>query len=249
MKNKIMAHLVLGYPSLQESIHTAGVYVEEGCSILELQIPFSHPTADGPVITHACREAIVQPDTTVEDCLTAIKKISGQYPLQEIFVMSYLNRVFTFGIDRFAASLTSLGIRHVIIPDLPTDSPMAGLFRQHGLSLVPVVAANIKDERLESLLKAGYDFFYLMSDFKITGSGFSLHPRLEEIIQKIKIHSSNIRTGIGFGISQPSQIRAIQEFADYSIVGSALIEARDRDELRMFLRRLLIREDNAPSVP
>ena len=87
--------------------------------------------------------------------------------------MSYLNRIYSFGFQKFASEMTDLKIRHLIIPDLPVTSLTAGRLTRPGLQLVPVLAANISDARLEKLLAAGFDFFYLMSDFKITGSTFS----------------------------------------------------------------------------
>jgi tryptophan synthase alpha subunit len=104
--------------------------------------------------------------------------------------------------------------------------------------LVPVLAANIPDTRLDQLIAAGYDFFYLMSDFKITGSTFSLHPRLREIAGRIKSGNSAARIGIGFGINTPEQIKAVLEVADYAIIGSALIVAQQEGRLENYLENI-----------
>ncbi len=267
----IMAHLVLGYPTLAESLHTAEKYIAAGIKILELQIPFSHPTADGPVITAACQEATRQ-GGTMRDCIEAIRSLRERFPEQEIMVMSYLNRIYSFGIQAFIEEMEVLGIRHLIIPDLPVDSPAAAdltTFKKlsnlpPNLSLVPVLAANTPEARLEKLLAMGFDFFYLMSDFKITGSGFSLHPRLKAIIQIIRTYqSTNLpavaflpavalakegsqipqssnppRIGIGFGISTPEQARLVAEEADVAIIGSVLIEAQNTGKLTEYLESL-----------
>lgn len=239
----VMAHLVLGYPTLTESIRTAEAYVRAGVQILELQIPFSHPTADGPVITAACQEAVRQ-GVSVEDCIAAIQAIRERWPKQEIMVMSYVNRVFSFGFQRFAEEIAAAGVRHLIVPDLPVDAPLATSFTVHGssLKLVPVLAANVSDARLDHLLSMGFDFFYLMSDFKITGSGFSLNPRLREVIGKIKATSSHsgegLRVGIGFGISTPEQVWSVAEEADVAIIGSALILAQRAGRLEEYLGAL-----------
>lgn len=232
-KIPLMAHLVLGYPTLSESLDTAGAYVRAGVQVLELQVPFSHPTADGPVITAACREAAGPQGVTVEDCLEAIKSIRGRHPSQEIVVMSYLNRVFAYGLERFDAALSRLNIRHLIVPDLPVDAVPARDLTN--LKLVPVLAANVAEERLEKLLAAGFDFFYLMADFKITGAEFSLHPRLKTIISTIKTANPAARVGIGFGIATPEQARLAAEESDLAIVGSALIRARDEGRLEALL--------------
>jgi len=244
----IMAHLVLGYPTLAESIRTAETYVRAGVQILELQIPFSHPTADGPVITAACQEA-VRRGVSVQDCIAAIRSIREQWPEQEIMVMSYLNRVFSFGFQRFVEEMEQIGVRHLIVPDLPVDSAPAFTVHGSSLKLVPVLAANVSDARLEKLLGMGFDFFYLMSDFKITGSEFSLNPRLREVIAKIKSAGATrsrpgtearegLRVGIGFGISTPEQTRLVAEEADVAIIGSALIQAQREGRLERYLEAL-----------
>lgn len=242
-KIPLMAHLVLGYPTLQESLKTAEAYVAAGVQILELQIPFSHPTADGPVITAACREAALQQRVTVADCLSAIRHLRERHPEQEMIVMSYLNRVFAYGAERFVAALETLNIRHLIVPDLPVDSALAGRIRAAatGLQLVPVLAANASDERLEQLLSGDFDFFYLMADFKITGSAFSLHPRLRTIITRIRAARPAARVGIGFGISTPEQALLAVGEADLAIVGSALIRARDEGRLAEVLEGFFMR--------
>ena len=254
IKIPVMGHLVLGYPTLAESIRTAAQYVQAGVEILELQIPFSHPTADGPVITAACQEAVNRQRVGMADCLAAIRTIRDQHPHQEIMVMSYINRIFTYGLGNFGREMTALGIRHLIVPDLPVDSPLAaaltdfpGFKNLESLhpQLVPVLAANVSDARVEKLLALGFDFFYLMSDFKITGSTFSLHPRLKEIIATIKApipHSqfpiTKRRVGIGFGISTPAQARLVATEADIAIIGSALIQAQLAGELEAYLASL-----------
>lgn len=236
----VMAHLVLGYPTLDESLHSAETYIRAGVRVLELQIPFSHPTADGPVITAACREAVRQ-GVTMHDCIGAIAHLREHYPTQEIMVMSYLNRIYAFGFRTFAAEMRVLGVRHLIVPDLPVDDGGWPAADRESLSLVPVLAANIADARLEQLLAQGFDFFYLMSDFKITGSSFSLHPRLREVIARIRAYRPGgipPRIGIGFGISSPEQALLVSREADLAIIGSALIQAQVDGRLDHYLGEL-----------
>ncbi len=232
----IMAHLVLGYPTLADSLATAEAYVRAGIRTLELQIPFSHPTADGPVITAACQEAAGPQGVTVTDCLLAIRSLREDFPEQEIIVMSYLNRVFNFGLEQFAQALESLNVKHLIVPDLPVDNPVAARLQGSGVQWVPVLAANVSDERLEKLLSAGFDFYYLMADFKITGAAFSLHPRLKIVIAAIKRTRPEASVGIGFGISTPGQARLAAAEADLAIIGSALIRPGRGAIEQLFIR-------------
>ncbi len=232
-----MAHLVLGYPSLAESLHTAEAYINAGVEILEVQIPFSHPTADGPVITLACQEAVAQ-GISMQDCIEAIRALRARFPMQEIMVMSYVNRIYAYGFQRFVTEMKAEGVQHLIVPDLPVDLSSALGSADATVKFVPVLAANTSDARLEKLLNMGFDFFYLMSDFKITGSGFSLHPRLQAIVAKIKSRPMPPRIGIGFGISTPAQARLVLEEADVAIIGSALIQAQKAGKLEEYLESL-----------
>lgn len=238
MSTPIMSHLVLGYPSLSESIQTAETYIAAGCAILELQIPFSHPTADGPVITQACREAVEKNNISVDDCLGALADIRTRFPQQEIIVMSYLNRVFTYGLSNFCQQLSGLDIRHLIVPDLPVDSPQALTIQDNGITLVPVLAANVSTERLKKLLARDFDFYYLMSDFKITGSTFSLHPRLEAVIHQIRSAKPAARIGIGFGISTKEHVQLVTSTVDYAIIGSTFIKAKMEGNLAQVIGAL-----------
>lgn len=235
VQRPLMAHLVLGYPDMATSLATAAEYVRAGCAILELQIPFSHPTADGPVITHACQQAVQGGQATVDDCLDAIQTLRNQFPDQEIIVMTYLNRAFTYGVAALAARLNALGITQAIIPDLPADSVLADQFRKAGLNMIPVIAANVPEARLSRLLKLPFNFIYLMSDFKITGSAFSLHPRLEKVLQTIKAERHDVRTGIGFGISTREQVELVTSVANYAILGSSLLKAQEEGRLAAYL--------------
>ena len=155
--------------------------------------------------------------------------------------MVYLNRIYTFGFQGFIEEMNAAGVHHLIIPDLPPDVAHSFISSQTSVKIVPVLAANTSTARLEKLMALGFDFYYLMSDFKITGSGFSLHPNLQAIIQKIKSgtngHSSP-RIGIGFGISTPEQAKLVSEEADLAIIGSALIQAQNAGKLPEYLESL-----------
>lgn len=237
----VMAHLVLGYPTLSQSLETAAQYVAAGIEILELQIPFSHPTADGPVITQACQEA-TKLGITIQDCIGALEQLRQQFPEQKIMVMSYLNRIYSFGFQPFIAVLERLNIQHLIVPDLPADMEPLFFPPDSRVKLVPVLAANTSEARLSKLLDAGFDFFYLMSDFKITGGEFSLHPNLKGLIARIKSFARNgspaPKIGIGFGISTPKQAQLVAQEADFAIIGSALIQAQKTGTLESYLHAL-----------
>jgi len=228
MKKPIMAHLVIGYPSLAESRAIAETHIQQGVEILELQIPFSHPTADGSVLSKANQDAVAS-GTTLLDSLDFIGQLKTDFPQQTMIAMTYLNKIFSFGIEHFCNALKVIGIQHVIVPDLPFDSPLVEMMRGK-IQLVPVIAANISEERLQKILGLKPDFIYIMADYKITGSQFSIHERIAKLVQKIKANCS-AKVGLGFGISNGQQVKAVLEVADFAIIGSAFTRAIDEGKL------------------
>ncbi len=224
-----MAHTVIGYPTLEESQKIVELYMEKGFEILELQIPFSHPTADGSVLTQANRVAAQH--TSTQQSFDFLKEVRQTAPSQKIMVMTYLNKLFSFGITEFCDQMKALEIPYLIIPDLPFDSPFAQYIHDHPfVQLVPVLSANVTTERLEKALENKPDYVYLMADFKITGTSFSLHENLQDLIQKIKrIHPAQI--GLGFGIKTAEHVQTTLEIADFAIMGSALTTAIDEGKI------------------
>ncbi|MBX3103144.1 MAG: tryptophan synthase subunit alpha [Bacteroidetes bacterium] len=236
-KLPLMGHLVLGYPTLANSLATARQYADAGVAILELQIPFSDPSADGFVISTANHKAVAQ-GTTVAQCMEALADLRRTYPALPVIVMTYTNKVYRYGIEAFARQLLDIGITDVIIPDLPPDSLQAQALLSTGLRLVPVLAANIPEERLNHYLALQPAYWYLMADFKITGQDFTLNPHLIQLVQKLKNYS-DARIGIGFGISTAEHLKAIGEIADFGIIGSALITAQEQGDLSRKLAELV----------
>lgn len=236
--NSIMAHHIIGYPNLADSYTIAQEYIAAGIEILELQVPFSHPTADGATLTDANQKA-VDNGITLDNCFEFYKKISEQAPDTPIIAMSYLNRLFSYGITAFCDKLADSGVFEIIIPDLPFDSPTAKAIIDHErVNLVPVIAPNLTDARLQEMLNLQPNYIYMMSGFSTTGQGFELHPNAQKIIEQIKTKTS-AKIGIGFGISEGKQVQAVNKIADFAIVGSALKIAIDEKLVREKLADLL----------
>jgi tryptophan synthase alpha subunit len=232
-----MGHLVLGYPTLAQSIDTARQYVQAGVAILELQIPFSDPSADGYVITHANQQAVAQ-GATVPKCMEVIASLRSEFPGTPLLVMTYANKVYRYGVARFAQQLLAVGVTDVIIPDLALESPQAQELLAAGLRMVPVLGANTDDARLSQFMALKPAYWYLMADFKITGQSFTLHEDLVNLIRKIQ-NQSDGKIGIGFGISSAAHLEAVGQIADFAIVGSALITAQEEGKLTQRLLELV----------
>lgn len=237
MSNPLMGHLVLGYPTLPDSIATAEAYIAAGVQILELQIPFSDPSADGFTITEANHVAIAN-GTTIAQCLSELKALHSRHPQQAIVPMTYVNKLFAYGVERLAAELVPLNMASIIVPDLALDSPLARQVIAAGLKPVPVLATNVTETRLNLALAHQPEYVYLMADFKITGQQFTLHERLVDLVGRIRKQSS-ARIGIGFGISSGAHVQAVLQLADFAIVGSSLIEAQKAQALDSKLKELV----------
>ncbi len=223
----IMAHWVLGYPTLAESERTILQLAEAGVQYLELQIPFSHPTADGPLITDANRTALTN-GTTLAAALEVVARVRAAHPAQHIVVMTYANKVQSVGYSGFATQALAVGATSLIVPDLPFDAPEADLLRNASLDLIPVLGPNVSEARLLMLLSRSPKQVYLMAGYKITGSGFGLDVRLAGLVQTLR--SAGVQVGIGFGISTPEQVQAVLRVADFAIIGSAFIQAAQQEK-------------------
>ncbi len=237
--NSIMAHHIIGYPTLEKSYEVVQTYIDSGIEILELQIPFSHPTADGITLTEANQQA-VENGISLENCFEFYEEIKRYAPDTPIIAMSYLNRLFSYGIEAFCDKLSTSGVNQIIVPDLPFDSPVAEQINKHqAVQLVPVIAPNLNDERLSAMLNLQPDYIYMMSGFNTTGQQFELHPNAQKIIDAIR-ERTNAKIGIGFGISRGEQVKAVNEIADFAIIGSTLKIAIDENKIKSKLDQLLL---------
>ena len=231
---KIMAHTVIAYPDLESTKVVCEKYIAAGMEILELQIPFSHPTADGSILTQANRLAAKEISTS--GALDFVEELKTQHPDQKVMLMSYVNKIFSFGIQNFISRMKKMKVPYLIIPDLPFDSPLAQKFHEDDyVQLIPVLSANTFSDRLKLAMSSKPDYVYLMADFKITGSQFSLHENIKNLIGKIKeLHPAKV--GLGFGISNAEQVNQCLEIADFSIIGSALTKACDEGRIDGILK-------------
>lgn len=230
----LMAHYVVGYPSLAQSRAMAEAYAEAGVAYVEAQIPFSHPTADGPVITEANRLAARQ--VTTEEALNEIGALQARFAGQRFVVMTYLNKAFAYGLERFVDRMAALGLQQLILPDLPVTDPLADQIRARGgVELIPVIGPNPQPASLAAICQQRPSFVYVMAGYKLTGSDFSLAEDLGELIQRLRTEAGS-RVGIGFGISSLADAQAVLEQADVAIIGSAFLRAQQEGRLAAFLQ-------------
>lgn len=211
---KIMAHLIAGYPNKKGFSSAVRGLADGGADILELQIPFSDPTADGPIITAACEET-VKNGFKVKEIFDYIKE-AQKTGFKNIFVMSYANIAFKYGINKFVKDLKNAGVSGIIIPDLPLEDE-EGFYRnalENNIEPIPVVAINLSAERL-TLLNP-YKKIYVSLRTGTTGSKTAITKQTKEFLNKLK----DYELCAGFGIQNHRQVKALAPYVDTVIAGS-----------------------------
>jgi len=221
MKPSLMTHMVAGYPSYDASLETARGLVAGGAAILEIQFPFSDPSADGPAIQAACTEALAA-GFKVADGWKLVEAVRREFPSVPVFVMSYASIVVTKGVDAFCAQAAKSGTAGLIIPDLApgADEGLYAAGKKHGLAVVPVIVPSVPQDRLEALLVNNPEWVYTAIRAGITGTHTTLTPELKAFLATL-----NARTKVmaGFGIDSAQQVADLQASAHTIVVGSALV--------------------------
>jgi tryptophan synthase alpha chain len=223
MKAHLMTHMIAGYPDYETSLETARALVAGGASLLEIQFPFSDPSADGPTIQAACTAALAA-GFKVEQGWKLVETIRKEFPSVPVFVMSYASIVVTKGIEAFCARAREAGVAGLIIPDLApgADEGLYEAGKKHGLAIVPVIVPSVPRDRLESLLAGRPEWVYTAIRAGITGTHTTLTPELKAFLRAL-----NARTKVmaGFGIDSAEQVRDLAASAHTIVVGSALVRA------------------------
>lgn len=222
---KLMTHVVIGYPSLKETEEIVLAMAKFGVDFIELQMPFSDPLADGPVIMQANQMAL-ENGIGMKDNLAMMKKLLKKVNIPLLF-MGYYNTVFNYGVEKFCKQASEAGAYGLIIPDMPIDEEKNEGFykacKKYNLKNILVVSEETTDKRLKQIKKYAKGFVYCMARLGVTGANTNFNKNLDNYLVQVK-RSINLPLAIGFGISKPEHIKAIKNKADIAIVGSAIIK-------------------------
>lgn len=218
----LMTHLVLGYPSFEVNRRVIEQMVAQGVDIIELQIPFSEPVADGPVILRA-NQASIDRGTRVRQCLEFAAEISAAHPIPFLF-MTYYNILFKYGVEDFLAKSKEGGIKGLIIPDLPPEEGAEYLAaaRRQGLAPIQIFAPTSSDERMRELAGQGAGFIYCVARRGVTGSRTSFDTDFDRYIARCR-QATDLPLAVGFGISNRRDVELLKGKADIAVIGSATI--------------------------
>lgn len=214
--------ITCGDPDTDTTYNAVLEAVKNGADLIELGIPFSDPTAEGPVIQGANIRALAGGITT-DKVFDLVRKIRKEVTIPLVF-MTYANVVFSYGSERFIKTCSEIGIDGLIIPDIPYEEKeeFEPFCAQYDVDLISMIAPTSED-RIAMIAKEAKGFIYVVSSMGVTGMRSGITTDLNSVIGKIR-ENTDVPCAIGFGISNPSQAKDMSKLADGVIVGSAIVK-------------------------
>lgn len=237
----IMTHVVCGYPSFEDNWKALQIMEDFKVDLVELQFPFSEPSADGPLFVKANQEAI-NSGVHVDDCFEFMRKVAAHFSFK-VIMMGYYNTVFKTGHQLFLKRLKEAGGSAFILPDLPVEeaAELHAIAQQLELSPIVLMTPTNTDKRLAQLAAAAGGFIYTVARKGVTGSNTSMNEAVSEFITRCRKHTQ-LPLAVGFGVSQKEDIDFIGQHADIAVIGTAALTAwqdSGEDGLRAFFKQLL----------
>ena len=217
-----IAFITVGDPDLETTERVVHAAVENGADLIELGIPFSDPTAEGPVIMEA-DEVALKAGTTTDKVFELTKKLRETIAVPMVY-MTYANVVFSYGCEKFAQKAADAGIDGLILPDVPYEEKeeFTEVFDRYGLDLISMIAPTSED-RIAMIAKEAKGFIYMVSSLGVTGTRSEITTDISAMTDLVK-KNSDVPCAVGFGISTPEQAARMAELSDGAIVGSAIIK-------------------------
>ncbi|HON58643.1 MAG TPA: tryptophan synthase subunit alpha [Smithella sp.] len=227
----LIVYLTAGDPSLDVTAQLVPALEKAGADLLEIGVPFSDPTADGPVIQAASLRAL-RAGTTLEGVL---KMIAGVRRISEIPIVlfGYFNPIHAFGVKTFARAARRAGVDGVLVVDLPLEE--ADELRRHtdaaGIDFISLIAPTTDKTRRKKIVSEASGFLYFISITGVTGTAAPKIGGIQNNMEAIR-KTTDLPIAVGFGISKPRQAKAIGAFADGVVIGSAVVRLIDENRSR-----------------
>jgi tryptophan synthase alpha chain len=236
----LMTHIVLGYPSLEDSFEIVKAMVAGGVDLMELQIPFSEPIADGPVILRANQKSLAK-GSTVRACLDFAENITTTFDIPFLF-MTYYNILFKYGIKEFASAMAQRSLRGAIVPDLPPEEGTEYLeaMDNHGLAPIFIFSPTTPSERMQYLASFAKGFVYCVARKGVTGADTTFSDQLGAYLGRCR-KATNLPLALGFGVKEKSDIDYLKGKADIAVIGTQtirLVEKEGVGAVRTFIESL-----------
>jgi tryptophan synthase alpha chain len=225
---KLVVYLTCGDPSLQVTVDLVKAAAAAGADVIELGVPFSDPSADGPAIRLAMQRALAR-GVGLGATLDGVRRVRAAGCEVPIVVFGYMNPVFVRGVERTCADAASAGADGLLLVDVPVDelAEVAVPARAAGLDVIPLVAPTSSRERMKRVAALGAPFVYYVSITGVTGASLTgvgdLATRVAEVREAVQAP-----VAVGFGIATPDDARAVAASADAVVVGSAIVRAIER---------------------
>lgn len=221
-KKAFIAFLTAGDPSAEKTVEYILEMERAGADLIEIGIPFSDPTAEGPVIQDANLRALNN-GITMEEIFGIVEKVREKTQIPLVF-LTYMNPVYHYGYDRFFRKCHDTGVDGMITPELPFEEKVE--FKEYadyyGIDLISMIAPT-SDERIKRIAAEASGFIYVVSSMGVTGVRSNITTDIKGIVGKIR-EVTDVPCAVGFGISTPEQAKAMAEVSDGAIVGSAIVK-------------------------
>ncbi|MCH5259320.1 MAG: tryptophan synthase subunit alpha [Lachnospiraceae bacterium] len=221
-----IAFITCGDPDLETTAAVVRAAAENGADLIELGIPFSDPTAEGPVIQGANLRAL-NGGITTDKIFDFVKELRRDVTVPMVF-MTYANVVFSYDAKRFISTCKNIGIDGLILPDLPFEEKdeFQSLCKENGVDLVSLIAPT-SENRIAMIAKEAEGFLYIVSSLGVTGMRSEIKTDLASIVKVVR-ENTDVPCAIGFGISTPEQAKKMADISDGAIVGSAIIKLLEK---------------------
>ncbi len=222
-KPGIVAYLTAGDPDLRRSREIALAAIDHGADVIELGVPFSDPLADGPVIQRASERAVAR-GTRLTDVLALAKELRAARPAAGLVLFSYLNPVVRMGMQEFCMRSAEAGVDGVLLTDMIVEEAEEYLREMRSALLQPIflAAPTSTDKRLKAIAEVSQGFVYAISRVGITGTQKSVEGDAAVLVRRLR-QFTELPIAVGFGISDAAHVRAVGEFADAAVIGSAIV--------------------------
>jgi tryptophan synthase alpha chain len=223
-RRALVGYLTAGDPDFDASLAILQQAVKAGLDVLELGVPFSDPTADGPVIQEASARAL-KSGMTVARVLELARRVRAANATVPIVLFSYYNPLLHFGLERLAQEADAAGVDGLLLVDLPPEeadelrAPLTG----RDLPLIRLIAPTTSPERMAQIARDAGGFLYLITRTGVTGAGTLDRERIRQLAASLK-RSTPLPVCLGFGISTADDVRQLAGLADGVVVGSALVK-------------------------
>lgn len=225
-KKAFIPFITCGDPDLETTKKIIVELEKNGADLIELGIPFSDPTAEGPVIQGANIRALKN-DITTDDIFNMVKEVRGDIKVPLVF-MTYANVVYSYGMDRFFEGCKEIGVDGIILPDVPFEekSEFEGSATEFGVDFISMIAPTSR-ERIDMIAEEAKGFIYIVSSLGVTGVRSEINSDIKILVDRVR-QKSKVPLAVGFGISTPEQAANMAEISDGAIVGSAIVKVVEK---------------------